>query len=211
MQLLARSSASRLSFSQREYTTARFLSTARRSRRVEPRAQDLSARFQQLERTLRTKEALEDQLADTHHVRSSPHLNSSQDIQPRRTVKPTRTFHGLIIPDKPSEPEADGMPCCIVTMEVLVLIKHAECCMSGCAVCVYDLYDESIQSYKESLAAIHASLAKMDIPESDWPVDIRTAPASPDLKRERSVTLSAFEEMERRLAERRTQQAINAG
>ncbi|VDC07441.1 unnamed protein product [Peniophora sp. CBMAI 1063] len=165
--------------------------STRRPRRVEPRAQDLSARFQQLERTLRTKETLEDQLADTHHVRSSANLApSSQDIQPRRLVKPSRMFHGLIIPDKPSEPEAD------------------ECCMSGCAVCVYDLYDESLQSYKESLAAVRASLAKMDIPEADWPADIRAESAStPSTPREKSVALSAFEEMERQLLEKRTQQA----
>ncbi|KZV68333.1 hypothetical protein PENSPDRAFT_582524 [Peniophora sp. CONT] len=165
----------------------------RRPRRVEPRAQDLSARFQQLERTLRTKEALTDQLADTDHVRSSTVLDLAQDNQPRRVVKPTRTFHGLIIPDKPSEPEAD------------------ECCMSGCAVCVYDLYDESLQSYKESLQSIRASLTKMNVPESDWPADIRTVSAPSKPAREKSVTLSAFEEMERQLAEKRTQKATNAG
>lgn len=89
-------------------TATRFYTSARRPRRVVSRAQDLSARFQQLERTLRTKEALTDQLADTHHVRSNAEVGLTQDTQRRRVVKAARAFHGLIIPDKPSEPEADG-------------------------------------------------------------------------------------------------------
>ena len=91
-----------------EWPCSRVYYSTRRPRRVEPRAQDLSARFQQLERTLRTKETLADQLADSHHVQSSTDAESPEDISPRRTVKPVRTFHGLIIPDKPSEPQADG-------------------------------------------------------------------------------------------------------
>ncbi|KIJ91882.1 hypothetical protein K443DRAFT_685677 [Laccaria amethystina LaAM-08-1] len=29
-----------------------------------------------------------------------------------------------------------------------------ECCMSGCAVCVYDLYEESLASYEDSITTL---------------------------------------------------------
>lgn len=83
--------------------------------------------------------------------------------------------------------------------------------MSGCAVCVYDLYDESMQSYKESLASIRASLTNMNVPENDWPADIRTASTSSEPARKQSIALSAFEEMERQLAEKRAKEANIAG
>lgn len=73
--------------------------------------------------------------------------------------------------------------------------------MSGCAVCVYDLYEESIEHYKESVSALRASLSALNIPESEWPHRIQTkGPLSPEGALERKNTiLSAFEEMERKL------------
>jgi len=73
--------------------------------------------------------------------------------------------------------------------------------MSGCAVCVYDLYEESIEHYKQSVSALRASLSVLNIPELEWPHRIQTkGPLSPEggLERKNAV-LSAFEEMERKL------------
>jgi hypothetical protein len=72
--------------------------------------------------------------------------------------------------------------------------------MSGCAVCVYDLYEESLAAYGESLAAVRATLTAAEIPESSWPKSVRSTDASVGKK---SVTLSAFEELERALKEKK--------
>ncbi|KAG0292182.1 hypothetical protein BGZ98_002683 [Dissophora globulifera] len=45
-------------------------------------------------------------------------------------------YHGFVIPIKPTPPGAE------------------DCCMSGCAHCVYDIYEEDRQDYKRELSAI---------------------------------------------------------
>lgn len=79
--------------------------------------------------------------------------------------------------------------------------------MSGCAVCVHDLYQESLDDYNSSVAAVRASLAAMKVPVEGWPETIR-----PDSERRTplpasSVSLSAFKEMERALKARQKAQA----
>ncbi|KAF8655596.1 hypothetical protein AX16_003017 [Volvariella volvacea WC 439] len=80
--------------------------------------------------------------------------------------------------------------------------------MSGCAICVYDLYEESMISYKESVAALQVSLEKLKIPESEWPqhiqrnIRLEAKNTSTPNGAAKSVTLSAFEELERRLQEK---------
>jgi hypothetical protein len=82
--------------------------------------------------------------------------------------------------------------------------KLVECCMSGCAVCVHDLYQESLDDYNASVAAVRASLADMKVPEDEWPETIR-----PGAEKRTSLppSLSAFQEMERALKARREAQA----
>ncbi|KAG0225965.1 hypothetical protein BGW42_003982 [Actinomortierella wolfii] len=55
-------------------------------------------------------------------------------------------YHGYKIPVKPTPPGAE------------------DCCMSGCAVCVYDVYEEDRQAYKESIAAVLKQLEAAGIP-----------------------------------------------
>ena len=79
--------------------------------------------------------------------------------------------------------------------------------MSGCAVCVHDLYQESLDDYNSSVAAVRASLAAMTVPVEEWPETIR-----PDSERRTplpasGVSLSAFQEMERALKARQMAQA----
>jgi hypothetical protein len=76
--------------------------------------------------------------------------------------------------------------------------------MSGCAVCVYDLYQESLDAYKTAVVSIRASLTSMGVPVEQWPENIRV-----DLERKTtpSIILSAFEEMERELKARRKAEA----
>ncbi|KAI0065231.1 hypothetical protein BV25DRAFT_1822377 [Artomyces pyxidatus] len=145
--------------------------------------QNLSERAQRLERMLREKEAFSQ---DVYHT-SSPFATTSIPTRPWTSAPQTvTTFRGLVIPEKPREPEAD------------------ECCMSGCAVCVYDLYEESLSAYTSSLKTVQASLTAMDIPTSEWPESIRPLKEQPRSRQSsNSVSLSAFEQMERALKAKR--------
>jgi hypothetical protein len=77
--------------------------------------------------------------------------------------------------------------------------------MSGCAICVQDLYQESLDDYNASVATVRASLTDMKVPEDEWPETIR-----PGVERRTSLpasSLNAFREMERALKARREAQA----
>ena len=43
--------------------------------------------------------------------------------------------------------------------------------MSGCAVCVYDLYEESVDAYRDKMVAFRTKLGEMGVPEDEWPRD----------------------------------------
>ncbi|KAI0037235.1 oxidoreductase-like protein, partial [Vararia minispora EC-137] len=155
-------------------------------RRIESHGRNLSARYEQLERSVRSKKTLEGYLAQTHTANVSI---SSESGRLSSEAKLAQTFHGLIIPDKPVEPAPD------------------ECCMSGCAVCIYDLYEESMESYRRALDRVRSSLVGMNIPSSTWPTEIRlpgfgTASEKGQPSSQKGIVLDAFEEMERRLQEK---------
>ncbi|KAJ7488292.1 oxidoreductase-like protein [Mycena latifolia] len=135
--------------------------------------QNLSLRYRRLEKSLRGKEALQQDIrAREAEVADTPGTNATSGY-----------FHGFKIPQRPKPPEFD------------------ECCMSGCAVCVYDLYEESLATYKESMAAFRKTLTAAEIPEASWPDSARSTQAAAQDKK--SVTLSAFEELEQSLKEKR--------
>jgi len=93
----------------------------------------------------------------------------------------------------------DGFAC-------LSLVPVLACCMSGCAICVYDLYEESLEAYKKAIADLRIKLSSMNIPEDQWPNNIQSHKKSgPNTQavNPASVVRSAFEEMERILKEKR--------
>ena len=81
--------------------------------------------------------------------------------------------------------------------------------MSGCAVCVYDLHEETLKAYKEAVLSLRSSLSALHIPEDEWPASIRRQgsfePNGPGKRQE--MVLSAFEEMERALKLKRVSEA----
>lgn len=76
--------------------------------------------------------------------------------------------------------------------------------MSGCAVCVYDLYEESLAQYRDSIQGIRSSLTRIGIPETTWPASLVAQNSMSSLSKAASTTESAFEALERRLAEKAT-------
>ncbi|KAG0334454.1 hypothetical protein BG004_000402 [Podila humilis] len=57
-----------------------------------------------------------------------------------------KVYHGFKIPVKPSPPGAE------------------DCCMSGCAHCIYDIYEEDRQDYKAALAKVLEAIQKAGLP-----------------------------------------------
>ncbi|KAF8180436.1 hypothetical protein BJ912DRAFT_855169 [Pholiota molesta] len=144
-------------------------------RRPSRGGQDLSNRWKRLENSLRQKMARSSELeAFEEYDASNPETSQHAPLKRARAKRP----------EEPKPPADD------------------ECCMSGCAVCVYDLYEESLEAYKEAVAALRASLTGLHIPEEEWPAQIRPKDAASDTERgpRKDAILNAFEEMERQLA-----------
>ncbi|KAH9917299.1 uncharacterized protein B0H18DRAFT_1034830 [Fomitopsis serialis] len=151
--------------------------------------QNLTARWSRLERSLRGKEGYEAR-RDTL-IEQADHASADAE-RSAASEKAPRTFLGLVLPEKPKEPQSD------------------ECCMSGCAICVYDLYTAALEDYKHALDALRTALQARKVPEREWPVEVKgedeaaggTLPKSPQ-----NVAFSAFEELERSLRARREREA----
>lgn len=143
---------------------------------------NLSERYRALERALRGKEAFARGKAEL--ARHVPVISISvQDENMRK--EGGETFHGFMVPQEPKPPADD------------------ECCMSGCAVCVYDLYEESLASYEDSITALRKSLGALGIPQDTWPLNVRPDVEKTTPESRKGVILNAFEEMERKLKEKK--------
>ena len=79
--------------------------------------------------------------------------------------------------------------------------------MSGCAICVHDLYQESLEDYNSSVTAVRTSLTAMKVPLEEWPESIRPGSERQTPLPAPAVSLNAFREMERALKARREAQA----
>ena len=60
-------------------------------------------------------------------------------------------FHGFVVPKEPKPPEPDGEFPASFHLELDNEGACLECCMSGCAVCVYDLYEDALLAYRASM------------------------------------------------------------
>ncbi|KAJ3793029.1 oxidoreductase-like protein [Lentinula aff. detonsa] len=137
--------------------------------------QNLSDRYIRLAKSLRGKETLE---AEYENIHRSVLSGSNTGRLPAAGTGVV-AYRGIIIPEKPKKPQSD------------------ECCMSGCAVCVYDLYEDSLTAYREAVAKVTGALKSMEVPEADWPRNLRTS------ERNKDVTLTVFEQMELEIQRRK--------
>ncbi|KAG1722767.1 hypothetical protein EDB19DRAFT_1645605 [Suillus lakei] len=142
---------------------------------------NLTERYRKLENTLRRGNAVMKQISElSQEVEDGSNLRHGAPNTPDTTA-------GFVVPEEPIPPSDE------------------ECCMSGCAICVYDLYEESLQAYKESIVALRLSLSALSIPESEWPDRVKTN--TPATAKRQEVILSAFEEMERQMKEKKERRA----
>ncbi|TFK31747.1 oxidoreductase-like protein [Crucibulum laeve] len=144
---------------------------------------NLTDRYIRLEKSLRGKEALAKEIDELELTNKKATTFTSATAADAST-RTRNMFRGFYIPEEPKEPEAD------------------ECCMSGCAICVYDLYEDSMTAYKESIEALRASLSPLNVPEAELPASLRTksnATGAAGTEGKKNPVLSAFEEMERAL------------
>ncbi|KAG8216586.1 hypothetical protein J3R82DRAFT_6770 [Butyriboletus roseoflavus] len=181
---------------------------------------NLTERYRTLEHTNRAKSAER----ASHVSLLSQRSASAAELQPNVPVparRPTtvKTIAGFIVPEEPLTPADDGVLdnfCASLplfsTTDVFGWVS-IECCMSGCGVCVYDLYEEALVAYKDSVATLRAALSALHIPETQWPAHILTGTVeethAPPTTTEKSkdAVLGAFEEMERALKEKRDKRA----
>ena len=83
--------------------------------------------------------------------------------------------------------------------------------MSGCAVCVQDLYQEALDEYRESAASLRASLKALNVPEDKWPDEIRPTTVQPQEPKKENVVYDAFAELERKLKAKKDAEAGSGG
>ncbi|KAJ7624763.1 oxidoreductase-like protein [Roridomyces roridus] len=145
--------------------------------------QNLTQRYRRLEQSLHGKEALQRDKRELEVVGTGD--NSAITTSAAR--EGGYYFRGIEVPQKPRAPESD------------------ECCMSGCAVCIYDLYEESLTTYRTAADVFRSKLVIAGIPSAEWPEDLRSStdvgisvPADT-----RGATLSAFEALEKALEEKK--------
>ena len=83
--------------------------------------------------------------------------------------------------------------------------------MSGCAICVYDLYDEARTDYVQAIDKIRADLVHLNVPEHEWPSDIRSNPQDDENNSAPKATpvLNAFEQLELTLKAKRENTVSN--
>ncbi|CAO1634110.1 unnamed protein product [Parajaminaea phylloscopi] len=98
-----------------------------------------------------------------------------------------------------------------------------DCCMSGCARCVYDLYKEDLEAYQDDMTHARTQLLAMDLQEGEWREDLlgrRTASdgttTASNVRGDVTVgaedidpTIQAFLDMERALKNKRTSTVID--
>lgn len=133
------------------------------NRYVSTRARNLAARHWELVRAHSPHPAAQhvvDHEATKARILDYTGLKATTDVIPSASslvVPKEVVIRGVRIPQRPKPPESD------------------ECCMSGCAVCVYDLYLSSLDDYKHDLASARAQLRERSVPLSEWPEEARQA------------------------------------
>ncbi|KAG0037467.1 hypothetical protein BGZ82_002466 [Podila clonocystis] len=92
-------------------------------------------------------------------------------------------YHGFRIPVKPTPPGAE------------------DCCMSGCAHCIYDIYEEDRQEYKEALVKVLENIQKAGLPPPPPDVVPASGAQGGDAKDNDDMDpgMKAFLELERKL------------
>lgn len=75
--------------------------------------------------------------------------------------------------------------------------------MSGCAICVYDLYETARENYRDELSLFRATLIRKGVPENQWPQSTRTSPVTERYNKV-DVSLSAFRALEKSLSDRKS-------
>ncbi|KAG8981467.1 hypothetical protein FRB90_007235 [Tulasnella sp. 427] len=129
-------------------------------------------------------------------VEAAARLSSHSTGDPARRDSNVLNVGGVNIrmPEKPSPPGPE------------------DCCMSGCAVCVHDLYVEALRDYKASLRSIRDNLETKVVRQSLWPKEI--IELSPNTEAQEDdvddadldPATKAFMQMERELKKKHEQQ-----
>lgn len=83
--------------------------------------------------------------------------------------------------------------------------------MSGCAVCVQDLYIEALDEYTKAVDSVRASLRALHIPEDHWPPELQTSSNTKQEPKKINPVYDAFAELERKLQEKHRVESQSEG
>ena len=183
--------------------------------------QDLSKRFTRLERAVRGKTSYGRDIEELERSSAvpdpAPYTQEESTQQATASIAPShasatrRIFRGFVVPEPPKPPADDGTFQYMSFLGHAFILSQSECCMSGCAVCVYDLYDEARQDYMQAMDKLRTELTKLGVPKSQWPADVQgdgqDSDPTPAPRPSQSVTLSAFEQLELALKAKRERDA----
>ncbi|KAF8985557.1 hypothetical protein BGZ46_003563 [Entomortierella lignicola] len=129
------------------------------------------------------KKGYSNELPTTTKVENSLPTNASHGSTTRADSTPRAgsiLYHGFSIPVKPTPPGPE------------------DCCMSGCAHCIYDIYEEDRQHYKQQLAKVLGEIEKAGLPPpQNLPVSSVTV--NNDGDSDMNPSMKAFLELERKL------------
>ena len=81
--------------------------------------------------------------------------------------------------------------------------------MSGCAICVQDMYAEALSEHKSAVDSLRTSLTSLNIPEDRWPASVRTTSGTSAAPKP-NVAYDAFAELERQLEKKKKQEVSMA-
>ncbi|PFH47977.1 hypothetical protein AMATHDRAFT_150850 [Amanita thiersii Skay4041] len=143
--------------------------------------QNLRERYWRLERSLKGKMILEERLESVRERSEDGRGDGAKGQKGRSDA--VVVFRGLEVPREPQPPGSD------------------DCCMSGCAVCVYDLYEEAREKYNDAINGIKKKLEEMGVPKTSWPREVLGEREGK--KSQKNVVMDAFEALERQLEEKR--------
>lgn len=125
--------------------TETILSSSQAPRRPEPHEQSLTQCRSQPE-----KEKLSDANDQLSQDENPGSQIDDEQISNRGEIAPATLIRGVRIPARPRAPGPE------------------DCCMSGCARCVYDLYSEDLQEYQANLEEARSQLTALSLTRAEW-------------------------------------------
>ncbi|KAG8897109.1 hypothetical protein FRB99_008437 [Tulasnella sp. 403] len=143
----------------------------------------------------------------------------SAGLSPQGLTNPKTVIAAAKLADSVADP-SKGRSLRVGNIDICIPAKPSppgpeECCMSGCAVCVHDIYVDALSDYRHALLDVRDALVRNSIAKSLWPKEVSDAddrdkskngnvtPADDDIDPNLDPTMKAFLAMEKALKQKK--------